>query len=71
MATITDDDKKMILEKVKQPSTAAFPLDTTFITGFKRLAHNLNTTIALHLPLLDPNQLPLISTAIDYYNDKP
>ncbi len=71
MGTITDDDRKMILEKVKQPPTASSPLETTFVTGFKQLAHNLNTSIALQLPSLDPNQSPLISMAIDYYNDEP
>ncbi|GBB84746.1 hypothetical protein RclHR1_11310003 [Rhizophagus clarus] len=68
---ITDDDKKMIFENVKQPSTVSTPLETTFITGFKHLVHNLNATIASQLLSLQPNQSPLISIAIDYYNDEP
>jgi hypothetical protein len=72
MGIITDDDRKMILEKVKQNPTASTPLETTFITGFKQLAHNLNTIVASHLPSLNPNQQPLISIAIDhYYNEEP
>ncbi|UZO01624.1 uncharacterized protein OCT59_020136 [Rhizophagus irregularis] len=70
MNTITDDDRKMILEKVKQPPTASTPLDTTFITGFKQLAYNINTAIALQLPSLEPNRSPIVSNAIDYYNDE-
>ena len=51
MGMITDDDRNMILEKVKQPPTTSTPSETTFVTGFKQLAHNLNTTIASQLPL--------------------
>ena len=71
MGIITDDDRKMILEKVKQNPTASTPLETTFITGFKQLAHNLNAIVASHLPFLNPNQWSLISIAIDYYNEEP
>ena len=46
MGMITDDNRNMILEKVKQPSTTSTPSEITFVTGFKQLAHNLNTTIA-------------------------
>jgi len=71
MGTITNNDRKMILEKVKQNPTVSTPLETTFITGFKQLAHNLNTIITSHLPSLSPDQQSLISIAIDYYNDEP
>ena len=55
MGIITDDDRKMILEKIKQNSTTSSPLETTFITGFKQLAYNLNATITLQLPSLNPD----------------
>ena len=67
MGIITNNDRKMILEKVRQNPTVSTPLETTFITGFKQLAHNLNTIITSHLPSLNPNQQSLILIAIDYY----
>jgi DNA replication protein DnaC len=70
MGKITDDDRKMILEKIKQNSTTSTSLETTFITGFKQIAYNINAMIASQLPSLNPNQPPLISVAIDYYNDE-
>ena len=71
MGIITDNDRKMILEKIKQNSTTSSPLETTFITDFKQLAYNLNTMITSQLPSLNPDQPTLISIAEDYYNDEP
>jgi len=70
IGTITNNDRRMILEKVKQNSTAPSSLETTFITGFKQLAYNFNTIITSQLPSLNPDQPSLISVAIDYYNDE-